>query len=147
MPTPHNPDPYHGYNFKVECDGIIHAGFRQCSGLSATQTAAEYREGTDPPTMRKLPGLNSYGNITLQRGITSSADLWNWRQNVMNGIADRRNVSIVLLDQTGQEKIRWNLTHCWPTSWTAPDFDATTDAAAIETLEFVHEGISVDKWS
>jgi phage tail-like protein len=144
---PHNPDPYLGFNFYVEWNGIIHAGFRQCSGLTSSQTASEYREGTDPATMRKLPGLNSYGNITLQRGITNNDELWKWRQNVMKGITDRREVSIVLLDQTGSEKIRWNLTHCWPTTWTAPDLDATTDAAAIETLELVHEGITVDKWS
>jgi phage tail-like protein len=142
----HKPDPYHGYNFFVEWNSIIHAGFRQCSGLSASQTAGDYREGTDPPTMRKLPGLNTYSNITLQRGITNNKELWSWRENVMKGNADRRDISIVLMDQTGQEKIRWNLSNCWPVTWTAPDFDATTDGAAIETLELVHEGFTVDDW-
>jgi phage tail-like protein len=144
---PHQPDPYLGFNFYVEWNGIIHAGFRQCSGLTSGQTASDYREGTDPPTMRKLPGLNSYGNVTLQRGITNNDELWKWRNSVMSGQTDRREISIVMLDQTGAEKIRWNLTNCWPTTWTAPDLDATTDAAAIETLELVHEGITVDKWS
>ena len=32
MPTISNPhDPYFGYNFWVEWDGIVHAGFRECS--------------------------------------------------------------------------------------------------------------------
>ena len=65
----------------------------------------------------------------------------------MDGIVERRNVSIVLLDQQGSEKIRWNLTHCWPTTWSAPEMNATTDDIAIESLEFVHEGVTVDKWS
>ncbi|MBD1846405.1 phage tail protein [Cyanobacteria bacterium FACHB-63] len=144
---PHKPDPYHSYNFFVEWNGIIHAGFRQCTGLASTQNSSDYREGTDPLTMRKLPGLNSYTNITLQRGITNNDELWKWRQNLSRGTVDRRDISIVLLDQTGQEKIRWNLTNCWPTSWKAPDFDATTDGAAIESMELAYEGFTVDKWS
>lgn len=144
---PHKPDPYQSYNFYVEWNGILHAGFRQCTGLTASQNMGEYREGTDPPTMRKLPGLNTYGNITLHRGITSNAELWRWRERVMKGNLDRREVSIVLLDQTGIEKIRWNLSNCLPVTWTAPDMDATTDGAAIETLELAHEGITVDKWT
>jgi phage tail-like protein len=144
---PHNPDPYGGYNFFVEWNGIIHAGFKQCSGLDSTQSAGEYREGTDPLTKRKIPGLNSYSNITLQRGITNNDELWKWRQSLMQGTADRREISIVLMDDKGVEKIRWNLSNCWPLSWKAPDFDATNDDVAIETLELVHEGITVDKWS
>ena len=147
MAVPHSPDPYLGYNFFVEWDGIIYAGFQECSGLDTTQDAKEYREGTDPPTVRKIPGLVSYSNISLKRGITNNDELWRWRKNVMDGTVDRRNVSIVLLDQQGSEKIRWNLTHCWPTTWSAPEMNATTDDIAIENLEFVHEGVTVDKWS
>jgi phage tail-like protein len=145
--APHNPDPYAGYNFYVEWSGIIHAGFRECTGLDSTQKVSEYREGTDPRTMRKLPGLTSYSNITLQRGITNNDELWKWRDNIAKGINDRRSISIVLLDEQSQEKIRWNLSNCWPTSWKAPGMNATSDEAAIETLELAHEGITVDKWS
>ena len=147
MAVPHSPDPYLGYNFFVEWDGIIWAGFQECSGLDTTQDAKEYREGTDPPTVRKIPGLVSYSNISLKRGITYNDELWRWRKKIMDGIVERRNVSIVLLDQQGSEKIRWNLTHCWPTTWSAPEMNATTDDIAIESLEFVHEGVTVDKWS
>ncbi len=144
--APHNPDPYSGYRFFVEWKGIIHAGFRECTGLTSSQNAQEYREGTDPPTMRKIPGLTSYGNVTLRRGITNNDELWQWRRAIMEGSMERRDVSIVLLDSVGQEKIRWNLVHCWPTSWTAPDFNATTDDIAVESVELVHEGIIVDAW-
>ncbi|MBD2251986.1 phage tail protein [Nostoc parmelioides] len=144
---PHQPDPYSGYNFYVEWNGILHAGFQECSGLGSTQNAGEYREGTDPPTKRKLPGLVSYSNITLRRGITNNDELWKWRENVMRTGLDRRSISIVMLDHTGQEKIRWNLSNCWPTTWNGPSMNATSDETAIESLELVHEGISVDTWS
>lgn len=144
---PHQPDPYMGYSFFVEWNGILHAGFRECNGLSATRNSQDYREGTDPPTMRKLGGMNSYANVTLRRGVTNNPELWQWWQNNANGTGDRRDISIVCLDHTGEEKIRWNLVHCWPTTWTAPDFNATSDEVAIEALELVHEGITVDTWS
>jgi phage tail-like protein len=140
-------DPLARYNFYIEWKNIIHAGFRECSGLDSTQTAGDYREGTDPLTMRKLPGLVSYSNITLQRGMTNNDELWKWRENLTKGLVDRRDISIVLLDDQAQEKVRWNLTDCWPTSWKAPDFDATADEVAIETLELAHEGISQVEWS
>jgi len=44
------------------------------------------------------------------------------------------------------EKIRWNVKNAWPSKWTGPSFDATSDALAIETLELTHEGVVVQKW-
>ena len=144
MPTLSNPhDPYSGYNFWVEWDGIVHAGFQECSGLTATRNVSDYREGTDKSLgKRKLPGLNDYGNITLKRGITDNQEMWEWHKTLQNGETKRLNLSIILADDKGEEKIRWNLENCWPTSWNAPDFNSTSDEVAIETLELVHEGIT-----
>jgi phage tail-like protein len=139
-------DPYGGYNFKVEWDGIIQAGFKTCSGLDTSQDAGTYREGTDKGLeVRKLPGLITSANITLVRGITDNAELWQWRNLVMQGkVADaRKNVSIVLMDDEGTEKVRWNLRNAWPTKWTGPSFDATSSEVALETLEIAHEGLSM----
>lgn len=145
--APHKPDPYFGCNFYVEWNGIIHAGFRELAGLNSAQTPVEYREGTDPPTVRKLASLVTYANVTLKRGLTNNDELWKWRQNLAKGNADRREISIVLMDETGTEKVRWNLTNCWPTSWSGADFNATSGEVTIETLELAHEGVTVDKWS
>ena len=140
-------DPFAGYSFRVEIDGITRAGFRNCSGLDTSQTAGTYREGTDQGmTVRKLPGLITYSDITLSRGITSDSELWQWRQTVMSGEADRRNLSIVLMNDKGEDAIRWNVRNCWPTKWTGPTLDATSDEVAIEELNLTHEGFEVDKW-
>lgn len=140
--APH--DPYRGYNFWVEWDGIIHAGFRECSGLNATRNSGEYREGTDKSLgKRKIPGLLNYGNVTLKRGVTDNRELWEWHTRLRNGETLRRNVSIILTNDLGEEKMRWNLSECWPTTWNAPELNATSDEVAIETLELIHEGVSV----
>lgn len=144
MATGERTDPYRVYNFWLEIDGINRAGFRECSGLDSTQDPIEYREGNETLTVRKLPGLVKYSNISLKWGITDDAELWDWRKKAMDKGNDkelRKNVSIVLADDTGEEKVRWNLSNAWPTKWTGPSFNATGNEVSIETLEIAHEGV------
>ena len=141
-------DPYSGYNFAVELDGIPRAGFRECSGLENSQNAGEYREGTDKNlSVRKLPGLVTHSDITLSRGITADSKLWEWREKAMKGAIERHNISISLLDDSGTPKITWNLFDCWPRQWTGPSLNATADDLAVEQLVLACERIEVDKWS
>ena len=132
-------DPFRGFNFRVEIDGVTSAGFQEASGLDVNTEATDYREGTDPNHVRKLTGLNSYSPIMLKRGITDSVELWEWKQTVTSGRTQRRNVSIVLADETGQEQIRWNVRRAWPSKWTGPSFSSTSNDIAIEELELTHE--------
>lgn len=135
-------DPFRGYNFLVELDGITRAGFREASGLDSTQDPVEYREGSEKGlTARKLPGLVKYSNITLKWGITNDADIWEWRTKAVSGKVERKNGSVVLLDDAGEEKVRWNFREAWPTKWTGPSFNATSNEVAIMTLELAHEGV------
>jgi len=141
-------DPYQAYNFAVEIEGVTRAGFKGCTGLDSSSAATKYREGTDATlAQRQVPGLLSFSNVTLTRGISDDHALWDWRQDVMKGKVQRRSLSIVLRDDQGNERIRWNLRNCWPTKWSGPSFDATADAIGIETLELAHEGVDVQKWS
>jgi len=141
-------DPYAGYNFSVELNGITRAGFRECSGLENSQTAGTYREGTDPYlSPRKIPGLVTYGDITLSRGVTGDSKLWEWRLKAVNGAVERHDISISLHDDLGAAKITWNLFEAWPTSWTGPSFNATADELAIEQITIAYERIKLDVWS
>lgn len=135
-------DPYRGFNFLVEIDGITQAGFQECSGLDSDTAVVEYREGADPSHTRKLSGLNSFSAITLKRGVTDSDELWRWRLTAVEGRTERRNGSIVLLDERGTEKLRWNFTNAWPSKWSGPAFNATGNSVAVETLEITHEEIA-----
>ena len=135
-------DPYRVYKYKVEIDGITRGGFREASGLDSSQDPIEYREGTDPLHAKKLPGLNKSSNISLKWGITDDAQLWEWRKKSIDGKVERKNGSIVLYNDAGEEKIRWNFMEGWPTKWTGPSFNATGNEVAIETLEIAHEGLT-----
>ena len=76
-----NRNPYSAFNFIVEIDGQQMAAFQEVSGLDSENTPIEYREGADAMnTVRKLPGIEKYPNLTLKRGITGSLALWDWRK-------------------------------------------------------------------
>src|SRR5215212_10955958 len=113
-------DPYAGFNFLVEIDGVTVAGFSECSGLSMETDAIEYRTGAEDITVRKLPGLKKFGNITLKRGFTDNKDLFEWRKLVMNGKTKRQSGSIVLLNEARQPALRWNFREGWPRKLDGP---------------------------
>ena len=137
-------DPYKNFRYFVEIDGIAQAGFSEATIPDSTQDPIEYREGNETTTPRKLPGLRKYGNVTLKWGITDSLDLYEWRKLVEDGkMKDaRRNMAIVLMDEEGNPKARWQFTDAWPSKYDAPDMNAKGTDVAIETLEIVHEGMS-----
>lgn len=141
MATGQRVDPYRNFSFLVEIDGITQAGFSDASGFGASTDPIEYREGGETKTVRKLPGLTKYTNITLKWGLTDSRELYDWYKDVVNGKIDRKSGSIILLDLEGNEKVRWNFFDAWPTKWDGPDFTAKGNDVAIETLELAHERV------
>jgi phage tail-like protein len=136
-------DRYRKFKFRVEIDGIIQAGFNECSCGDSTTKLSEYREGTELPNNIKFSGQTKYGNITLKWGITDSLDLYNWhKQFVVSGTAGaRKNISIILIDEAENEKSRWNIVDAWPSKYDLADLNIKGNDVAIETLEIVHEGL------
>ena len=79
--------------------------------------------------------MRKYANLTLKRGITQNGELWAWYRNIVNGDADRRNGSIILLDEQFQDVLRWNFYEGWICKWEGPAFNATTNETALESIE------------
>ena len=126
-------DPYKNFNFRVEIDTLPVAGFSECSGLETEVSVIEYREGADA-LVRKLPGLMKVGDVTLKRGITKSNELQNWHQNILNGVPDRKDVIVILMDDERNPVVVWKLFHTFPRKWEGPTLRATGNEVAIETL-------------
>ena len=145
MPTGTRVDPYRTFNFRLEIDGLTVGSFRECSGLAADGNSIDYREGTDiPRSVRKLIGLQTYSNITLKRGYTQNHELWDWYKNIVNGIPDRRNGSVILMDEQRKDVLRWSIENMWIKKIEAPSFNATANEVAVESVELVHEGLALE---
>lgn len=137
-------DPFRGFNFLVEIDGVTKAGFSEVSGLAIETDPIEYRNGDEIITVRKLPGLQKYSNITLKRGFTPDDALWKWRKTVLDGKTERHSGSITLLNEERRPSMRWTFRECWPRKLDGPSLNAKNNEVAIETLELVVEGIVVE---
>jgi phage tail-like protein len=136
-------DPYRNFNFLVELDGVAQASFSECTGIASTTEVIENREGGDNVTVRKLPGKTSYSDISLKWGLTASAELWEWRLQVIDGNVVRKNGSIVVFDLANSAEVaRWNFVRSWPTRWEGPAFSARGNDIAIDTLVLAHEGLT-----
>ncbi len=144
MSTGVRTDPYRNYRFRVEIDGVQTASFSDATIPASNTAPIDYREGTDATHVRKLSGLNNFGNLTLKKGITSSMELHNWHKTVMqNGaVAARKNISLILIDEQGNDKARWDIVEAWPIKYEAAGFSAKGNDVLVETIEIVNEGIA-----
>lgn len=136
-------DPWRTVRYLLEWDGLVQAGFSEVTIPDTSTDPIEYREGNEITTVRKIPGLTKYSNIVCKRGITKNMELFNWYKEIVDGNINtfRKTISILLLDELGNEAVRWDFTNAWPNKYDPPDLNATGNTIGIETLEIVHEGM------
>jgi phage tail-like protein len=133
------------FHYKVSWNNTD-IGFSDVSGLTQELQSIEYRDGLmagTTPSLRR-PGLKKVNNITLKRGIVEqNNDLFNWFNN--NGAPDvtRQDLTISLLNDSGDPVMVWTILQAWPVKLEGPALKASGNEIAIESIELVHEGISV----
>lgn len=149
---PDRTHPYSAFNFLVNLNGPVGpteplGGFSDVSGLGTEITVAEYRNGNDPENhVRKIPGVHKVNDVTLKRGIVSSADLWAWIEDVRRkGVAAQRTVSITLRDEASQSVQTWTLRGVIPLKYTGPTLAAKGGGdVAMEELTLSAEALELE---
>lgn len=96
-------------------------------------------------TVRKLKGLDKYGNITPKWGLTDSIELSNRFRMVADDAtplgAARRTVVIRIQDESGADKAAYEGSRAWPTKYNSTDLNGKGNEVAIDSLELANEGI------
>jgi phage tail-like protein len=149
--NPHRLDPYKNLKFRVKWDGRAVAGVSKITGLRRTTEVIEHREGGDPSSSRKSPGLTKYAPITLERGVTHDPEFERWANKVWNlgaGLGDevslkdfRKDIYIELYNEAGQLVTAYKVFRCWVSEYQAlPELDANSRAVAIESITLQNEG-------
>ena len=144
-------DPYKHFKFRVKWDGKYVAGISKVSGLMRTTDVVEHREGGDPSSTRKSPGLTKFAPITLERGVTHDTEFEHWADKVWRFGAGlgaevslrnfRKDVYLELYNEAGQLVLAYQIFRCWVSEYRAlPDLDANSTAMAIESITLQHEG-------
>jgi phage tail-like protein len=136
-------DPYLNYNFAVEIEGLMAGGFSEVAGLQTEIEVQEYREGGVNGYIHKRAGPAKYpSNLILKKGVTDVRALWDWYWDVSQGTIQRKNVSVLLLDSSGEEKLRWNFEQAYPVRWVGPNLKGNTSEVAVESVELAHSGLA-----
>jgi phage tail-like protein len=129
---------------------ICAGAFSEVSGIEAAMEAKTVREGGRNVGEHQLPGRVTFQPITLKRGMTPAPHLWRWFELVAGGsYAIRLDARLVVLGPgddplEGPGLMEWRMRSCLPTRFRAPSFQAKDHEVAVEELQFVHEGLSLE---
>lgn len=134
-------DPYRSFRFRIEAQGLDRGGVQSVSGLERTTEVEPYREGGVNDHERQLAVKTTQATLVLKRGLLDTW-FWDWHEDVVRGDIERRTISIILLDERGEEAWRWVCADAFPTKWGGADLDASSSAVAMETVELVHHGLT-----
>jgi phage tail-like protein len=149
--NPARVDPYKNYKFRVKWDGRYVAGISRISALLRTTEVVEHREGGDPSTSHKSPGLTRYEPITLERGVTHDTAFEDWANLVWRlgaGLGAevalkefRKDIVIEFYNEAGQLVLAYKIYRCWVSEYQAlPELDADANAVAIQHIKLENEG-------
>ena len=144
-------DPYKNFKFRVKWDGKYVAGVSYVGALKRSTDVVEHREGGDPSTSRKSPGLTSYEPITLARGVSHDTAFEDWANLVWRlgagmgtevGLQDfRKDIVIEFYNEAGQLALAYKVYRCWVSEYQAlPALDANTSEVAIQSIRLENEG-------
>ena len=138
-------------------------GFTNISGLSINTQAIQYREGGYNTTVHQVPGMTTFVPVTFTRGVLYGNDqemTWmrglfaasqgaglnaansanrGFRTDIVIQVNDHPNTDLTV----DAPKMAFKVHNAWITSLRYSDLDATNGAILFETMELVHEGISV----
>jgi phage tail-like protein len=124
--------------FSFEIDGVIVAGVHTIDGLENESDIVEYKDG-EAGVSHTRPG-----KLVITRDWSPKNSDWQgWFENAQAGKVERRSISVIFHNDAGEESMRINLFHCWPSKWNGPALNARSSAHAVEKLEIVTESYRI----
>jgi len=135
------------FYFSVDLGGGMgKASFQEVSGLDIESTIKEYRHGDSQVFSGiKMPGIAKQNNISLKKGVfAKNNQFFDWYTNVKMNTVKRGTVTIKLLDEEGNPTMTWTLLNAWPSKISSTDLESDANEVAIESIEIVHEGLTIE---
>jgi phage tail-like protein len=139
------------YNYRVDI-GQDTVAFSEVSGLNITYETTVYKEsntesGKVSPRIFRMPTQASNTTLTLKKGIVpakSQAALYDWINSVRINQVIKKDIVISLCDEAGKAVVTWTVSNAFPTKLVVPTFDAKSNDVAIESLELMADGVSIN---
>lgn len=143
--------PLPSYNYKVDI-GKDTIAFSEVSGLNIAYEKTVYKEsstesGKASPRVFRMPAQATDTTLTLKKGLVpakSAPALYDWINSVILNQVQKKDIVISLCDETGKPVVSWTVVNAFPTKLDAPSFSATSNDAAIESMELLADGTSIN---
>ena len=119
------------------------AAFKEASGIGMDLGTEEVICGGENRFKYKLPGVASYQNLQLKRGlIPKKSNLTTWCQSILsNGLTkpiSPTNIDLMLMNSPDNPVVTWTFYNAYPVKWSISDFNSMENQISIETLEFAY---------
>lgn len=136
-------------------------GFSNISGLNITTQAIQYREGGYNTTVHQVPGMTTFSPIVFQRGVLAgNVQAIDWMRGLFSaasgdglatvGKSFRVDINIYVMDHPNAAadnanvpKMGFKVHNAWITNLNYTDLNANDGALLFESMQLVHEGLSV----
>lgn len=137
-------EPFAATQFSVDLDGMENIKATFVGGLEMHTESLRYQEGSmQLPATRK--GRTFFNDLTICRKFNGNKDLLLWFKDCQKGKLNKKNGSVIIKDDEGNEVIRFNFAGAWPTSWMGPNFSARAgNVLAEETVVLSVEDLEID---
>ena len=137
-----------GHSFGLDIDGVMIKQITEVSGLKMEQDVIELKENTKDGkyVIKKLPGRQKAGEVTLTRGLTADTSFEKWTKDSRFGkmTSARKGGAIIVFDFEGQPIKRYKLTNAWPKSLEIGTLKAGDTSVLTEKLVITYEEVEVE---
>jgi phage tail-like protein len=136
--------PLPAYNFRVTVNGVTES-FAEVSGIVLECETVTYRHGLsfwEGETLTRY-AYPKYIPVSLKKGtVAGSGFFYDW----IKARSAVRPMEISLCDGNGQPMVVWRIARAVPVKLEVPTFDAGASQVAIEKLDLMVSGISVERF-
>lgn len=118
---------------------VCNAAFAECSGLEMSMTPKSFNEGGANQVQTHLKDKVTYGQLSLNRGMTASKHLWVWMEAAGTpGVDARASGTIKMLNPDGSTAAVFKLFDCLPVSLRGPHMNASSSEVAVEEMTITY---------
>lgn len=135
-------DPDVPYRYQLEIEGISNVRFTEVSGLKSTTSINSVREGGNNVYEYAMIEGNKFEDAVIKKGFYSSgSEFFHWMKqlHVKSKTIQRKNISIVIMNDKFEETGRFNLYKCFPVEYEGPSFNSTAKDIAFESVKIHYD--------
>lgn len=138
----HIDDPNVNYGFVIKIDQFEVGRFHEANGIEWSVSTESFQEGGNNHYQVNLIGQGSFKPLVLKRGmLATDTEFFSWLMEQMNPASPyvRRQMTIDVLDTTGDTLYTYDFEGAFLTRYKGPVLNASQSGIAFEEMEICYD--------